>query len=49
MSKWWEYHRLFFHLFTIKGVWNLGELDNEKYPGVTVNSLERFLGENPEI
>lgn len=48
-SKFWEYHRFFFQLFTIKGVWNLGKLDNEKYPGVEPNSLERFLMENPDI
>jgi len=48
-SKFWEYHRLFFQLFTVKGIWNLGKLDNEKYPGVKATSLEQFLKENPEI
>ena len=48
-SKFWEYHRLFFQLFTVKGIWNIGKLDNEKYPGVKATSLERFLKENPEI
>ena len=48
-SQWWEYHRLFFQLFTVKGVWNLGPLDNEKFPSVENNSLERFLTENPGI
>lgn len=48
-AKFWEYHRLFFQLFTIKGVWNLGELDNDRYPGVKATSLERFLKENPDI
>lgn len=48
-SRFWEYHRLFFQLFTVKGIWNLGKLDNEKYPGVKATSLERFLKENPEI
>lgn len=48
-SNFWEYHRLFFQLYTITGVWNLGKLDNEKYPGVERTSLEQFLGQNPEI
>ncbi|KFZ08416.1 hypothetical protein V502_09377 [Pseudogymnoascus sp. VKM F-4520 (FW-2644)] len=48
-SKFWEYHRLFFQLFTIKGTWNLGKLDNDRYPGVKATSLEQFLKENPNI
>lgn len=48
-SNFWQYHRLFFQLYTIKGVWSLGELDNEKYPGVKGTSLEQFLRQNPEI
>lgn len=48
-AKFWEYHRLFFHLFTVKGAWNLGKLDNDRYPGVKATSLERFLKENPDI
>jgi hypothetical protein len=48
-SKFWEYHRLFFQLFTIKGTWNLGKLDNDSYPGVKKTSLEQFLKENPNI
>lgn len=48
-GKFWQYYRLFFQLFTIKGVWNLEKLDNEKYPGVKATSLVQFLKENPEI
>lgn len=48
-GKFWEYHRLFFQLFTVKGVWNLGKLDNDKYPSVEALSLERFLADNPDI
>jgi hypothetical protein len=28
----WEWHRLWFHLFCIKGTWNLEDLHNEKFP-----------------
>ena len=48
-EKWWEYHRLWFQLFTIRGDWNLGESDNEKFPMVEATGLERFLRDNRDI
>lgn len=48
-SNFWEYHRFFFQLYTVKGVWNLEEPDIEKYPGAKGTSLEQFLRQNPEI
>jgi len=48
-EKFWEYHRLFFQLFTVKGIWNMDKLDNETYPGVKASSLETFLKEHPDI
>lgn len=48
-ANFWEYHRLFFQLNTVKGVWNIGKLENEKYPGVKATDLEQFLKDNPDI
>jgi hypothetical protein len=45
----WEWHRLFFYLTCLKGTWNLGTLDNERYPGVQATGLEKFLRLHPEV
>ncbi|CZR59842.1 uncharacterized protein PAC_09736 [Phialocephala subalpina] len=45
----WEWHRLYFYLTCLKGTWNLGELENEKFPGFEATSLEKFLKEHPEV
>ena len=48
-EKWWEYHRLFFQLFTITGRWDLKESESGRFPGVQPTSLEKFLIENSKI
>ena len=48
-GRFWEYHRLFFQLFTIKGTWNLGAPDYGSFPGLSPTSMERFLNQNPDI
>lgn len=48
-GKFWEYHRLYFQLFTIEGVWNLQQVENEKFPEVKATSMEQFLRQNPEV
>ena len=48
-DKWWEYHRLFFQLFTITGRWDLKQSEADRFPGVQPTSLESFLRDNPNI
>lgn len=48
-ERWWEYHRLFFQLYTITGKWDLVKLDLDKFPGARPTSLEMFLKDNPSI
>lgn len=45
----WNWHRLFFNLFCVKGIWNLGDSQDEKYPNVKPTSLEAFLKAHPSI
>lgn len=45
----WEWHRLFFHLFSVKGIWNLGDSQDKKYPNIKPTSLEAFLKAHPGI
>ena len=48
-QRWWEYHRLFFQLFTITGRWDLAEPVFDKFPGAKPTSLETFLKDHPGI
>jgi len=48
-QKWWEYHRLFFQLYTITGKWDLKDPDFERFPGAKPTSLETYLKETPQI
>ncbi|KAF2148621.1 NAD(P)-binding protein [Myriangium duriaei CBS 260.36] len=48
-QRMWEWHRYWFHYFCVKGTWNLGTLENHKYPGMKVNRLEEFLEAHPDV
>jgi len=48
-SRFWEWHRLWFYLFCVKGTWNLSNLQNTKFPVVNAQTLEEFLRAHPEI
>jgi len=48
-GKWWEYHRMFFMVLTVRGVWKLGENEKGRYPAVEVAGLEEFLMAHPEV
>lgn len=45
----WDWHRLWFHLFSVTGRWNLKELQNDKFPNVKATGLDKFLKEHPNI
>ncbi|TVY71297.1 Isoflavone reductase-like protein [Lachnellula suecica] len=44
----WEWHRLWFHLFCVKGTWNLTNIHNDQFP-VKPTDLGEFLKTYPEI
>jgi nucleoside-diphosphate-sugar epimerase len=48
-SRMWEWHRYWFHLFCVKGTWNLDKLQNNEFPKFTATTLEEFLQTHPEI
>lgn len=48
-SQFWDWHRYWFHLFCVKGTWNLTSLENDKFARVKPKTLEEFLREHPEI
>lgn len=45
----WDWHRYWFHLFCVKGVWNLENLQNNRYPRVQPSSLGDWLRANPQV
>ena len=45
----WEWHRGVFHGNCVSGVWNLRDLQNERFPNVRAQSLEGFLREHPDV
>ena len=48
-SGFWDWHRLVFHLNTVKGTWNLTKIENDEYPNFKPTDLEAFLKERPDI
>ncbi|KAF1998481.1 NAD(P)-binding protein [Amniculicola lignicola CBS 123094] len=48
-NRMWEWHRFWFHLFCVKGTWNLEGLQNEEYPTFNPATLVQFLREHPEV
>jgi hypothetical protein len=48
-TRMWEWHRYWFHLFCVKGTWNLENLQNDEYKNFTPCTLEGFLRAKPEI
>ena len=48
-SRFWEWHRMVFHLNTVKGVWNLPSVENERFPKHKATSLTEFLEAHPEV
>jgi hypothetical protein len=48
-ARMWEWHRYWFHLFCVKGTWNLEKVQNDEYPNFTPSTLEEFLRATPEI
>ncbi|KAF2754218.1 NAD(P)-binding protein [Pseudovirgaria hyperparasitica] len=44
----WDWHRLWFHLFCVKGIWNLTSLQNDQF-NVRPKTMEGFLKEHSSI
>lgn len=45
----WEWQRVFFHLFSVKGIWNLGDSQDKECSKVKLKSLEAFLEAHQSI
>ena len=45
----WNWHRYEFHANCVSGVWNLDNLQNERFPKVTATSLEEYLRATPDV
>jgi len=43
----WDWHRLWFYLFCVKGTWNLEDIRNDDFH-VKPATLEGFLKEHPQ-
>jgi hypothetical protein len=48
-GEFWKYHRLFFPLYTLGGVWNLKAREISQYLGLRASSMELFLRKNFEL
>ena len=42
----WDWHRLVFHANCVKGVWNLDNLENDRFPNVKATDLKTFIREH---
>ena len=45
----WNWHRYEFHANCVSGVWNLDNLQNERFPNVKATSLEKYLRISPDV
>ncbi|KAJ9661277.1 hypothetical protein H2198_002020 [Neophaeococcomyces mojaviensis] len=45
----WNWHRYEFHANCVSGVWNLENLQNDRFPKVKATSLEEYLKTNHDI
>lgn len=45
----WDWHRYEFHANCVSGVWNLENLQNERFSNVKATSLEEYLRTSPDV
>jgi hypothetical protein len=45
LRRFWEWHRHVFMESCVSGVWNLSELENDRFPKVKATSMEEFMRE----
>ncbi len=45
----WNWHRYEFHANCVSGIWNLEDIQNERFPRVKATSLEEYLRLSPDV
>ncbi len=45
----WNWHRYEFHANCVSGIWNLENLQNDRFPRVKATTLEEYLNSSPDI